>query len=44
MTKFATYIKQETLSRELTENVPPDGAYVEEYEIEGNTLTLAVKR
>jgi isoleucyl-tRNA synthetase len=44
MAKFADYIKQETLARELVEGKPPDGAYVEEHKVDGNTLTFAVKR
>ncbi|MCL0079540.1 isoleucine--tRNA ligase [Dehalococcoidia bacterium] len=44
MKKFASYIKQETLSRELTEGAPPDGVYLEQHKIDGNEVVLAVKR
>jgi isoleucyl-tRNA synthetase len=44
MEKFASYIKGETLSRELTEGAPPDGTYVEQHKIDGNEVILAVKR
>ncbi|MCL0090245.1 DUF5915 domain-containing protein, partial [Dehalococcoidia bacterium] len=44
MKKFASYIKQETLSRELTEGIPPDGVYLEQHKIDGNEVVLAVKR
>ncbi|HAZ31497.1 MAG TPA: isoleucine--tRNA ligase, partial [Dehalococcoidia bacterium] len=44
MKHFASYIKQETLSRELTEGAPPDGAYLEQHKIDGNEVILAVKR
>jgi isoleucyl-tRNA synthetase len=44
MKKFACYIKQETLSRQLTEGTPPDGVYVEQHKIDGNDVVLAVKR
>jgi isoleucyl-tRNA synthetase len=44
MEKFSSYIKQETLSRELTDGAPPDGAYMEHHKIDGNEVLLAVKR
>ncbi|MCL0065443.1 isoleucine--tRNA ligase [Dehalococcoidia bacterium] len=44
MGRFASYIKQETLSKGLTEDTPPDGVYVEQHKIDGNDVILAVKR
>ncbi|PIU55319.1 MAG: isoleucine--tRNA ligase, partial [Chloroflexi bacterium CG07_land_8_20_14_0_80_51_10] len=44
MTEFVSYIKQETLSKELIEGDPPDGFYVEKHKVDGNEVTLAVKR
>jgi isoleucyl-tRNA synthetase len=41
---FADYIKQETLSRQLTPGPPPPGAYQESQRLEGEEVTLAVKR
>lgn len=42
--KFADYIRQETLSRELVPADPPPGAYVETHHIEDGEITLGVKR
>jgi isoleucyl-tRNA synthetase len=44
ITDFASYIKQETLSRELLENIPEEGAYSESFKLEGHQFTLGVKR
>jgi isoleucyl-tRNA synthetase len=44
MKKFDSYIKQETLSRTLAETNPPEGAFVKSHMLEGNEVTLAVKR
>ena len=44
MHSFASYIKQETLSRELSDEPPPEGAYVEQHRVDGIEVTLAVKR
>ncbi|MBT9162649.1 MAG: Isoleucine--tRNA ligase [Dehalococcoidia bacterium] len=44
MKRFALYIKQETLSRELTEGAPPDGVYLEQHKIDGNEVVLGVRR
>jgi isoleucyl-tRNA synthetase len=44
ITKFASYIQQETLSRALISGEPPSDAYVEKHVLEGNELSLAVKR
>jgi len=41
---FADYVKQETLSVDLAEGAPPEGAYREQHNIEGQTVVLAVKR
>ncbi|MDP2660120.1 MAG: DUF5915 domain-containing protein, partial [Dehalococcoidia bacterium] len=42
--RFASYVKQETLSVEIAEGEPPEGAYREEHEIEGEAVLLAVQR
>ncbi|MBI4318672.1 MAG: isoleucine--tRNA ligase [Chloroflexi bacterium] len=42
--KFAGYIQQETLSRTLTEGAPPDGAYKETVEVDGEKVELGVSR
>jgi isoleucyl-tRNA synthetase len=39
---FADYIKQETLSRELLDSLPPGGAHSEEYRISGKSVCLAI--
>jgi isoleucyl-tRNA synthetase len=44
MIDFADYIKQETLSLELTNSSPPEGAYVEKHHISGNDILLAIMR
>ncbi len=44
ITDFAGYIKQETLSRELIDGLPPDEAYTEEYRISGSDVLLAVEK
>jgi isoleucyl-tRNA synthetase len=44
MREFATYIQQETLSRELVAGPPPDRAYQENHRIEGEKIALAVKK
>ena len=41
---FGDYIKQETLSRELTDAFPPDGAYTEKYRLANSDVLLAVKK
>jgi isoleucyl-tRNA synthetase len=43
MTRFSSYIKQETLSKKLVEGKPPDGAYVEKHKLEANEVSLAVR-
>ncbi|MEE8469749.1 MAG: DUF5915 domain-containing protein, partial [Dehalococcoidia bacterium] len=42
--EFASYIRQETLSRTLSEGSAPDGSYVKNHTIDGNEVMLAVKR
>jgi len=44
MRNFGDYIKQETLSRELTEGLPPEGAYAEKKRISDSDVLLAVKK
>jgi isoleucyl-tRNA synthetase len=41
---FADYIKQETLSHELVDGVPPDGAYIEIHRISNGDVSLAIKK
>jgi isoleucyl-tRNA synthetase len=41
---FADYIKQETLSRELINGLPPDGAYGEKHRISNSEVSLAIKK
>jgi isoleucyl-tRNA synthetase len=41
---FADYIRQETLSRELIDGLPPDGAYVEKHRISDNEVCLAIRK
>ncbi len=44
MTDWADYIKQETLSRELIEGIPGEGAFNESYKLSGHETMLGVKR
>jgi isoleucyl-tRNA synthetase len=41
---FADYIKQETLSRELIDGLPPDEAYSEKHRISNSEVSLAIKK
>ena len=41
---FARYIKQETLSQELVDGLPPDGAYSEKHRISDSDVFLAIKQ
>lgn len=41
---FGDYIKQETLSRELIADFPPDGAYTEKYRISNSEVLLAITK
>ncbi len=44
MVDFADYIRQETLSRQLIEEVPGEGVFTESYKLGGYDILLAVKR
>ncbi len=44
MVDFADYIKQETLSRQLIERVPGEGAFTESFKLGGYDILLGVKR
>ncbi len=44
MVDFADYIKQETLSRQLIEGVPGEGAFTESYKLGGYDILLGVKK
>ncbi|HEY33190.1 MAG TPA: isoleucine--tRNA ligase [Dehalococcoidia bacterium] len=44
MQDWADYIKQETLSLELVEGVPVEGAFTEDYKLSGHEIRLGVKR
>jgi isoleucyl-tRNA synthetase len=44
MNKFADYIKQETLTRELVSAVPPDGSYTEKFRISSCEISLGIKK
>lgn len=41
---FADYIKQETLSQDLVESLPPEGAHIEKHNISKCEVLLGVKR
>jgi isoleucyl-tRNA synthetase len=42
--KHGPYIKQETLSRDLIEGIPKEGAYTERHRIAGEEVVLGVRR
>ncbi len=44
LARHADYVRQETLSDELTEGPPPEGAHAEEQKLDGEPITLAVLR
>jgi isoleucyl-tRNA synthetase len=44
MDTFAGYIKKETLSQELIDALPPDGAYSEKHRISNSEVSLAIKK
>ena len=44
MKEFAPYIMQETLSRTLAEEAPPEGAFVKSQKIDGHEVVLAVRK
>lgn len=41
---FGDYIRQETLSDELTEGLPPDGAHIETHRISNQEVSLGIKQ
>jgi len=41
---FANYIKQETLSHELTNALPPEGSYCEKHRVSSGEISLAIRR
>jgi isoleucyl-tRNA synthetase len=41
---FADYIKQETLSQELVDSLPPDETYGEKHRISNSEVSLAIKK
>jgi isoleucyl-tRNA synthetase len=41
---LAPYIKQETLSRQLVDGVPQEGAFTESHKLSGHEIVLGVKR
>jgi len=41
---FTDYIKQETLSQELIDGSPPDGAFSEQHRISNGEVSLAIKK
>jgi isoleucyl-tRNA synthetase len=44
MQDYADYIKQETLSRQINDAAPAEGAYTENYKLEGHQIMLGVKK
>ena len=38
------YVKQETLSRGISEEAPPEGAYTESFKLDGHQFTMGVKK
>ena len=44
MNKFADYIQQETLTRELISAMPPDGSYTEKFRISNYEISLGIKK
>jgi len=44
MTRFADYIKQETLSRELISAVPPAGSHTEKFRISNYEISLGIEK
>jgi len=41
---LADYIKRETLSRELVDGIPPEGAFTESHRLDDHDILLAVRR
>jgi len=44
MAKHSGYIRQETLSRELKNEVAPEGTYTESFKLDGHSVTFGVKK
>jgi len=44
VTDSADYIKQETLSEQLVDGAPEEGAYTESFKLEGHELLVGVKK
>ncbi len=44
MADFTDYIKQETLSEQLVDGAPEEGAYTEKFKLEGHELLIGVKK
>jgi isoleucyl-tRNA synthetase len=44
MTKFADYIRQETLSRELISAASPGGSHAEKFRISNYEISLGIKK
>ena len=44
MADFTDYIKQETLSEQLVDGAPEEGAYTESFKLEGHELRVGVKK
>ena len=44
MADFTDYIKQETLSEQLVDGAPEEGAYAESFKLEGHELLIGVKK
>jgi isoleucyl-tRNA synthetase len=44
MADFTDYIKQETLSEQLVDGAPEEGAYTEKFKLEGHELLVGVKK
>jgi len=44
LTVHGEYVREETLAEEITEGAAPDGAYVQEQKLDGDTVSLAVRR
>ncbi|MDO8672954.1 MAG: isoleucine--tRNA ligase, partial [Dehalococcoidia bacterium] len=44
MVNYADYVKQETLSRRIVNQAPPEGAHAEEHTVDGQKVLLGVKR
>jgi isoleucyl-tRNA synthetase len=44
MVDFTNYIKQETLTRELVKRIPEEGAFTENYKIDGYEILLGVRK